>query len=436
MKQESPGYVVLEVEGKSVRLPVVVGSEGEKGIDIGALRRETGYVTLDPSFMNTAACYSSITFIDGEKGILRYRGIPIEELVRKTMFVEVAYLLVHGELPNEEQRRNFSAMLNINSMLHEDMRHFFDHFPRGAHPMHILSTMINALAAFYPNVDLKSLSEDIDQSTARLISIVRTMAAFAYKKSIGEPVVYPRHDLSYCANFLNMMFDSPVKPYQIHPDAVRILNMLFILHADHEQNCSTTAVRTIGSAQVNLYATISAGISALSGPLHGGANQAVIEMLKMIQQDGNVKKFLDMAKDKNNPFRLMGFGHRVYKTYDPRAAIIKRECHAYLEQTHYSDPLLDVAREVEEAALSDPYFIERNLYPNVDFYTGILYRALGIPENMFTVMFALARLPGWIAHWKEMIGSDTKIVRPRQIYIGKTPVETAGVMENREPLLQ
>ena len=419
MKQESPGYVVLEVEGKSVRLPVVVGSEGEKGIDIGALRRETGYVTLDPSFMNTAACYSSITFIDGEKGILRYRGIPIEELVRKTMFVEVAYLLVHGELPNEEQRRNFSAMLNINSMLHEDMRHFFDHFPRGAHPMHILSTMINALAAFYPNVDLKSLSEDIDQSTARLISIVRTMAAFAYKKSIGEPVVYPRHDLSYCANFLNMMFDSPVKPYQIHPDAVRILNMLFILHADHEQNCSTTAVRTIGSAQVNLYATISAGISALSGPLHGGANQAVIEMLKMIQQDGNVKKFLDMAKDKNNPFRLMGFGHRVYKTYDPRAAIIKRECHAYLERTHYSDPLLDVAREVEEAALSDPYFIERNLYPNVDFYTGILYRALGIPENMFTVMFALARLPGWIAHWKEMIGADTKIVRPRQIYVGK-----------------
>ena len=434
MKQESPGYVVLEVEGKSVRLPVVVGSEGEKGIDIGALRRETGYVTLDPSFMNTAACYSSITFIDGEKGILRYRGIPIEELVRKTMFVEVAYLLVHGELPNEEQRRNFSAMLNINSMLHEDMRHFFDHFPRGAHPMHILSTMINALAAFYPNVDLKSLSEDIDQSTARLISIVRTMAAFAYKKSIGEPVVYPRHDLSYCANFLNMMFDSPVKPYQIHPDAVRILNMLFILHADHEQNCSTTAVRTIGSAQVNLYATISAGISALSGPLHGGANQAVIEMLKMIQQDGNVKKFLDMAKDKNNPFRLMGFGHRVYKTYDPRAAIIKRECHAYLERTHYSDPLLDVAREVEEAALSDPYFIERNLYPNVDFYTGILYRALGIPENMFTVMFALARLPGWIAHWKEMIGDETKIVRPRQIYIGKTPAETAGVMANREPL--
>lgn len=321
---ESPGYVTLEVEGKAIKLPVVVGSEGEKAIDIAGLRRQTGYVTLDPSFMNTAACYSQITFVDGERGILRYRGIPIEELVRKTMFVEVAYLLVHGELPSEEQRRNFSTMLNLNSMLHEDMRHFFDHFPRGAHPMHILSTMINALAAFYPNVDLKSMEDDIDVSTARLISIVRTMAAFAYKKSIGEPVVYPRHDLSYCANFLNMMFDSPVRPYQIHPEAVRILNILFILHADHEQNCSTTAVRAIGSAQVNLYATISAGISALSGPLHGGANQAVIEMLQMIHADGDVKKFIRLAKDRNNPFRLMGFGHRVYKTYDPRAAIIKR----------------------------------------------------------------------------------------------------------------
>ena len=433
---ESPGYVTLEIEGRKVKLPVVVGSEGEKAIDIGNLRRETGYVTLDPSFMNTAACYSQITFVDGEKGILRYRGIPIEELVQKTMFVEVAYLLVHGELPNEEERRNFSRLLNRNSLLHEDMRHFFDHFPQGAHPMHILSTMINALAAFYPNVDLKSMADDIDLSCARLISIVRTMAAFAYKKSIGEPVVYPRHDLSYCANFLNMMFDSPVSPYQIHPEAVRILNILFILHADHEQNCSTTAVRSIGSAQVNLYATISAGISALSGPLHGGANQAVIEMLRMIQADGDVKKFINMAKDRTNPFRLMGFGHRVYKAYDPRAAIIKKECNAYLERIHYKDPLLDVAREVEEIALTDPYFIERHLYPNVDFYTGILYRALGIPENMFTVMFALARLPGWIAHWKEMIGGATKIVRPRQIYIGKTPADTMEAMAAREVLTQ
>jgi len=435
MNNQNPKFATLKIDDKEIKLPIVIGTEGEKAVDIASLRRDTGFVTLDPSFMNTAACYSQITFVDGERGILRYRGIPIEDLVEKALFVEVAYLLVHGVLPTEEERRKFSAHLNANSLLHEDMRHFFDHFPQGAHPMHILSTMINALAAFYPNVDTKSLSEDVDASSARLISIVRTMAAFAYKKSVGEPVVYPRHDLSYCANFLNMMFDSSVMPYQIHPETVRILNILFILHADHEQNCSTTAVRAIGSAQVNLYATISAGISALSGPLHGGANQEVIEMLKLIQADGDVKKFINMAKDKNNSFRLMGFGHRVYKTYDPRAAIIKRECHKYLAKTNYSDPLLDVAREVEEAALTDEYFIERNLYPNVDFYTGILYRALGIPENMFTVMFALARLPGWISHWKEMIGDNTKIVRPRQIYIGRTPADTAEVMSKREPIV-
>lgn len=432
---EKSDTATLKIDGQTIELPIVTGSEGDRAVDIANLRARTGCVTLDPSFMNTAACYSRITYIDGEKGILRYRGIPIEELVTRARFVEVAYLLVHGELPTEEQRRNFSALLNRHSLLHEDMRHFFDHFPQGAHPMHILSTMINALAAFYPNVDLKSLDADVELSCARLISIVRTMAAFAYKKSIGEPVVYPRHDLSYCANFLNMMFDSPIQPYQIHHDAVRILNVLFILHADHEQNCSTTAVRTIGSAQVNLYATISAGISALSGPLHGGANQAVIEMLRLIQEDGDVDKFIRMAKDKNNPFRLMGFGHRVYKTYDPRAAIIKRECDAYLKRIKYHDPLLDVARRIEETALTDSYFVERHLYPNVDFYTGILYRALGIPENMFTVMFALARLPGWIAHWKEMAGAGTKIVRPRQIYIGKTEEETSGVMANREPQL-
>ena len=432
---EKSDTATLKIDGQTIELPIVTGSEGDRAVDIANLRARTGCVTLDPSFMNTAACYSRITYIDGEKGILRYRGIPIEELVTRARFVEVAYLLVHGELPTEEQRRNFSALLNRHSLLHEDMRHFFDHFPQGAHPMHILSTMINALAAFYPNVDLKSLDADVELSCARLISIVRTMAAFAYKKSIGEPVVYPRHDLSYCANFLNMMFDSPIQPYQIHHDAVRILNVLFILHADHEQNCSTTAVRTIGSAQVNLYATISAGISALSGPLHGGANQAVIEMLRLIQEDGDVDKFIRMAKDKNNPFRLMGFGHRVYKTYDPRAAIIKRECDAYLKRIKYHDPLLDVARKIEETALTDSYFVERHLYPNVDFYTGILYRALGIPENMFTVMFALARLPGWIAHWKEMAGGGSKIVRPRQIYIGKTEEETRGVMANREPQL-
>ena len=418
MNSESE-FAVLKIGGKEIKLPVVVGTEGEKAFDIAPLRKETGYVSLDQSLTNTAVCYSSITFIDGEKGILRYRGIPIEELVKTEAFVKVAYLLVHGTLPDEEQSRLFSTLLNKNSLLHEDMRHFFDHFPRGAHPMHILSTMINALAAFYPNVDLLSMDEDIELSTARLISMVRTMAAMAYKKSIGEPVVYPRHDLSYCANFLNMMFDSPVAPYKISPEAVRILNILLILHADHEQNCSTTTVRTIGSAQVNLYATISAGISALSGPLHGGANQEVVEMLRHIQENGDVKKYVDQVKDKKNTQRLMGFGHRVYKTFDPRARIIKKECHDFLRKMNISDPLLDVALEVEDVALHDDYFISRHLYPNVDFYSGIVYRALGIPENMFTVMFALARLPGWIAHWKEMIGANTKIVRPRQVYIGK-----------------
>ena len=414
-----PEFAVLKIGGKEIKLPVVVGTEGEKAFDIAQLRKATGYVSFDPSLTNTAVCYSKITFIDGEKGILRYRGIPIEELVKTGSFVKVAYLLVHGTLPDEEQGRMFSALLNTNSLLHEDMRHFFDHFPRGAHPMHILSTMINALAAFYPNVDLLSMEEDIELSTARLISMVRTMAAMAYKKSIGEPVVYPRHDLSYCANFLNMMFDSPVAPYNISDEAVRVLNTLLILHADHEQNCSTTTVRTIGSAQVNLYATISAGISALSGPLHGGANQEVVEMLRHIQKLGDVKKYIEQVKNKKNTQRLMGFGHRVYKTFDPRARIIKKECHEYLKKMNIKDPLLDVALEVEDAALHDEYFISRHLYPNVDFYSGIVYRALGIPENMFTVMFALARLPGWIAHWKEMIGANTKIVRPRQIYIGK-----------------
>ena len=419
MAVEPKEFSTLKFNDKEVVLPVVTGTEGEKAVDITGLRRSTGLVALDPGYVNTASCYSQITYIDGENGILRYRGIPIEELVQKVMFIDVAYLLVHGELPDEETRREFSSLLNTSSLMHEDMRHFFDHFPKGAHPMHILSTMINAMAVFYPNVDLKSMADNIDQSCARVISIVRTMAAFVYKKSIGEPVVYPRYDLSYCANFLNMMFESPVKPYQIRPEIVRLLNVLFIIHADHEQNCSTSAVRTIGSAQVNLYATISAGISALSGPLHGGANQAVIEMLRMIQEDGDIDKFIRMAKDKNSPFRLMGFGHRVYKTYDPRAAIVRSECEKFFHQNKYSDPLLDVARKVEEIALTDPYFVERNLYPNVDFYTGILYRAIGIPENMFTVMFALARLPGWVAHWREMIGDTTKIVRPRQIYNGQ-----------------
>lgn len=418
--KETNEFATLSYKGKEIRLPVVTGSEGETAFDASDLRKTTGCVMLDKSLMNTAVCLSSITYVNGEKGILHYRGIPVEMLVEKCSFVEVAYLLVHGALPTKEEKSKFSHLLNVNSLMHEDMRHFFDHSPCGAHPMHILSTMINALAVFYPNVDQLSLKEDIELSTARLISVVRTMAAFAYKKSIGEPVVYPRHDLSYCANFLNMMFDSPVAPYEINDDAVRILNSLLILHADHEQNCSTTTVRTIGSAQVNLYATISAGISALSGPLHGGANQEVVAMFRHIQEIGSIEKFFNQVKDKNCSTKLMGFGHRVYKTFDPRARIIKKKCHEFLDKMNIHDPLLDIAREVEEAALKDDYFIERNLYPNVDFYSGIVYRALGIPESMFTVMFALARLPGWIAHWQEMIGSKTKIVRPRQIYVGKS----------------
>jgi len=417
----SEKFAELVIEGKTYKLPIVEGTEGEKAIDITKLRKESGYITIDPGFMNTGSCYSEITYIDGEKGILRYRGIPVEELAAKASFTETAYLLLHGKLPNQEQRQKFSALLNENSLLHEDMRHFFDGFPRGAHPMHILSTMINALSTFYPNVDLLSMKEDINRSAARLISTVRTMAAFAYKKSVGEPIVYPRRDLSYCANFLNMMFDSPVKPYEINKDVVKALDVLLILHADHEQNCSTSTVRTVGSAQVNLYSTISAGVSALSGPLHGGANQAVIDMLrKILRGGGNVAKFVEMAKDKNNNFRLMGFGHRIYKTYDPRAKIIKKTCDDILARLKVHDPLLEVAMELEQAALHDEYFVERNLYPNVDFYSGIIYRAIGIPENMFTVMFALGRLPGWISHWQEMIAPDTKITRPRQIYMGRT----------------
>ncbi|NLF38649.1 citrate synthase [bacterium] len=410
----------LNYAGKTYRFPIVTGSEGEKGIDISTLRRDTGLVTYDSSFQNTASCRSSITYIDGEQGILRYYGYPIEEIAGRYTFVETAYLLLHGEFPTKEQRAQFSRKLNEYSLLHEDMVHFFDGFPRGAHPMHILSTMINALATFYPNVDLLSLKEDIDTSATRLISIVRTLAAFAYKKSIGEPMVYPRHDLSYCANFLNMMFNSPVKPYKIDADIVDALNLLLVLHADHEQNCSTTAVRVIGSAQVNLYATISAGISALSGPLHGGANQEVMNMLRQIQsRSETVDSVLARAKDKKDPFLLMGFGHRIYKSYDPRARIIREMCAKILDKLHVRDPLLDIARELEEKALKDEYFVDRNLYPNVDFYSGIIYHAIGIPEDMFTVMFTLGRLPGWIAQWREMVqDKNRKIARPRQIYTG------------------
>ena len=431
-------YAELTISGQTYKFPIITGTEGEKAIDISGLRKKTGLITIDPSFMNTGSCYSRITYIDGEKGILRYRGIPIEQVVKKLSFVETAYLLVHGTVPTHKQRKNYSRLLTENSILHEDMRHFFDGFPRAAHPMHTMAAMVTALSTFYPNVDSLSLKEDIDKTTTRLISTFRTIAAFAYKKSKGQPVVYPRHDLSYCANFLNMMFDSPVKPYEIDPEVVAMLNKLLMLHADHEQNCSTTTVRVIGSAQVNLYATISAGINALSGPLHGGANQAVLDMLRKIQRKkGGIDLFLEKAKDKNDPFRLMGFGHRLYKTFDPRAKIIKEDCRRILEKFGKKDPLLAIAMELEDRVLKDDYFVSRKLYANVDFYSGIIYRAIGIPENMFTVMFALGRLPGWIAQWQEMIRSDDrKIVRPRQLYIGKKlrdcpePPELDGISLN------
>jgi citrate synthase len=402
---------------KEYELPVVVGSEGEKAIDISKLRQKSGLITLDPGFANTGSCKSSITFMDGEKGILRYRGIPVEQLAEESTFKETAYLLINGRLPTQKELTRFSVLLNDNSLVHEDMRTFYESYPRSSHPMGILSSMVSALRSFYP--ELHNLEEEINMTVTRLLSKVRTLAAMSYKISRGHKVVYPRPDLAYCANFLNMMFDTPVWPYHPDPDVVKALNVFWILHADHEQNCSTSAVRVVGSARVNLYAAISAGIAALWGPLHGGANQAVIEMLTLIGENKNMKQMIERAKDKNDSFRLMGFGHRVYKTFDPRMKIMKKMCDTLLEKLNISDPLLDVAIELEQIALNDDYFIEHNLYPNVDFYSGIVLRAIGIPTNMFTVMFAIGRLPGWIAQWKESIDDPNwKLCRPRQIYTG------------------
>ena len=415
----------LIVDGKTYELPIIRGTIGEGAIDIARLRSETGLVTIDYGSANTGSCKSSITYMDGEKGILRYRGIPVEELAEKSTFVETAYLLINGRLPNRKELTAFSVMLNDNSLVHEDMHHFFANFPRRAHPMGILSSMVSALRAFYPEITERSEEEEVNITLTRLLSKVRTMAAMSYKISRGHKVVYPRHDLTYAANFLNMMFDTPVKPCRIDDDVVEALNVFWILHADHEQNCSTAAVRLVGSARVNLYAAISAGISALWGPLHGGANQAVVEMLTEIQSSGgDVVPFIKKAKDRKDPFRLMGFGHRVYKTYDPRALIMEKICNKLLGKLRRHDPLLAVAKKLEEAARKDSYFIDNNLYPNVDFYSGIVLRAIGIPLNMFTVMFAIGRLPGWISQWKEsMDDPEWKLHRPRQIYLG--PEKTA-----------
>ncbi len=409
-------------EGVSFEGPIVTGTEQEKAIDISALRAKTGFVTIDPAFMNTASTKSAVTFIDGDKGILRYRGYPIEELAEKSTFVEVSYLLIYGNLPNAKELETFSTLLTRHSLIHEDMKHFFDGMPATAHPMAVLSSMVMALSTYYPDaLDVDNKAE-IDITIARLVSKVRTIAAFAYKKSIGQPFVYPQNNLKYCANFLNMMFSVPAEPYDVDPEIEKVMNLLLILHADHEQNCSTSTVRIVGSAKTNLFASVTAGICALWGPLHGGANQEVLEMLQAIHNDGgDVAKYVALAKDKTSDFKLMGFGHRVYKNFDPRAKIIKSAADKILAKIGVNDPLLDIAKKLEEAALQDPYFVERKLYPNVDFYSGIIYRALGFPTNMFTVLFALGRLPGWIAHWKEMMEDpSTKIGRPRQIYTGAT----------------
>ena len=421
----------LTLEGKEYELPTVVGSENEKAIDITKLRAQTGYITLDTGYMNTGATRSAITYLDGEQGILRYRGIPIEELAEKSTFVETSYLLIYGELPTQEQWKRFSNLLTYHSMIHEDMIRFFDGYPATAHPMAILSSMVCSLSAYYP--ESLNVFENMDMQATRLLSKLRTIAAFSYKKSIGQPMMYPQNHLSYCANFLHMMFATPAERYEPDPDMVRALNILLILHADHEQNCSTSTVRLVGSSQANLFASISAGICALWGPLHGGANQAVIEMLEEMQQSKlSCKDFVAQVKDKKSKVKLMGFGHRVYKNYDPRAKILKQMAQLILNKKGVNDPMLQLAQELEEAALSDPFFIERKLYPNVDFYSGLLYKAMGIPVNMFTVMFAIGRLPGWIAQCKEMMEDpENKIGRPRQIYTGPTQRHYTAVSDRK-----
>ena len=410
--------LILE-NNKTIELPIVEGSENEKAVDITSLRSQTGYITLDPGYGNTGACLSDITFIDGEAGILRYRGFPIEQVVLNTNFTDLSHLLIYGDQENEDNLIKFKKSLRKHAVIHEDMKRFFDGFPPNAHPMAILSSMVTALSSYYQDDD-ENKEEIIDINIVRLLAKVKTIAAYSYRKSHGLPFIYPEPELGYVENFLHMMFADSQEDHHSDQIIVEALNLLLILHADHEQNCSTSTVRMVGSSHANIYATISAGISALWGPLHGGANQAVIEMLKTIHKDGgDYKKYIDLAKDKNSSFRLMGFGHRVYKNYDPRARVIKKMTEKVLNKLNIQDPLLDIAKELESIALSDDYFVKRGLYPNVDFYSGIIYRALGFPTNMFTVMFALGRLPGWIAHWREMIlNPKNRINRPRQIYTG------------------
>jgi citrate synthase len=428
----SNSFAELHYDGKTYQIPVIEGTEGEKALDIKKLRDESGLVTLDFGFKNTGSTTSAITFLDGELGILRHRGYSIEDLAENAEFLEVAYLLIYGELPNQETYAQFKRKVSIHTLIHEDTRKIFDGFPASSHPMGVLASLVCSLTAFYPKSLDPSLNPDeVNDTIVRLLAKMPTLAAWAYKNEMGHPLNYPKNHLDYCSNFLYMLFSLPTEEYQVNPVVVDALNKLLILHADHEQNCSASTVRVVGSSQASLYSSIAAGICALWGPLHGGANQEVMEMLQQIQNDGgNVQKYVDKAKDKNDPFRLMGFGHRVYKNFDPRARIIKKACDNVLNSLGVNDPLLEIAKKLEEAALVDPYFVERKLYPNVDFYSGIIYRAIGIPTEMFTVMFALGRLPGWIAQWKEMREKNEPISRPRQIYIGHTHREFVKI-ENR-----
>jgi len=414
----------LELDGKNFTLPIVTGTEGEKAVDVSALRATTGYITLDDGYGNTGSCTSKVTFIDGDQGILRYRGIPIEELAKESSFIETAYLIIYGELPGQGQLKQFSDLLTEHQFLHEDMKYHFEGFPTGAHPMAILSSMINAASCFdegLMNWQWGKMKQ-FDIYVAKLISQVRTIAAYSYRKSHGLPLIYPKQTYKYTENFLHMLFSMPYEDFELKPEVVKALDLIFLLHADHEQNCSTSTVRMVASSQANLFASCAAGVCALWGPLHGGANQAVLEMLEDIHKSGDDgSKFIALAKDKNSWKKLMGFGHRVYKNHDPRAQIIKKACDDVLSKLHISDPLLDIAKKLEEAALRDSYFVERKLYPNVDFYSGIIMRAIGIPVEMFTVIFAIGRMPGWIANYKEIMEEPkSRIYRPRQIYNGRT----------------
>ncbi len=422
----------LFYKGQEFEFPIIVGTENEPALDIAKLRSATGLITLDSGFKNTGSTTSSITFLDGEEGILRYRGYKIEDLAEKSSFMEVAYLLIYGELPTQDQFDDFRKQITNHTLVHEDIKKILDGFPSNAHPMGVLSSLICSLSAFYPDsLNPNSTPDEVNLSMIRLLAKMPTFAAWSYKNKMGHPVNYPDNSLDYCSNFLKMMFALPAERYEVDPVVAKALDSLLILHADHEQNCSTSTVRIVGSSQGPIYASISAGINALWGPLHGGANQSVIEMLEAIKADGgNTQKYIDKAKDKNDSFRLMGFGHRVYKNFDPRAKIIKKAADDVLAKLGVKDPILNIAKELEFAALNDPYFVEKKLYPNVDFYSGIIYRALGIPTDMFTVMFALGRLPGWIAQWKEMTEKGEPIGRPRQVYNGATERDYVA-MQNR-----